>query len=177
MVYRVYTDGRPDELVRGVDIVGTPLLSLTKIILTGDKEHVFNGVCGAESGSVPVSAVAPAMLFSEIEVQKRRRGANGRRFCRRLDLVTRRSPRPVPQPLQRRQHLRLPPISRQVRNHEVAGALVKQAHARAVRKRVGGCSADLNDGTEYLAVERPIVQCPTAQACRLRPPQCWPIRF
>ncbi len=75
MVYRVYADGRPDELVRGVDIVGTPLLSLTKIILTGDKEHVFNGVCGAESGSVPVSAVAPAMLFSEIEVQKRRRGA------------------------------------------------------------------------------------------------------
>ncbi len=75
MVYRVYADGRPDELVRGVDIVGTPLLSLTKIILTGDTEHVFNGVCGAESGSVPVSAVAPAMLFSEIEVQKRRRGA------------------------------------------------------------------------------------------------------
>jgi TldD protein len=74
MVYRVYTDGRPDELVRGVDIVGTPLLSLTKIFLTGDKEHVFNGVCGAESGSVPVSAAAPAMLFSEIEVQKRRRG-------------------------------------------------------------------------------------------------------
>jgi len=75
MVYRVYADGRPDELVRGVDIVGTPLLSLTKIILTGDTEHVFNGVCGAESGSVPVSAIAPAMLFSEIEVQKRRRGA------------------------------------------------------------------------------------------------------
>jgi TldD protein len=75
MVYRVYADGRPDELVRGVDIVGTPLLSLTKIILTGDKEQVFNGICGAESGSVPVSAAAPAMLFSEIEVQKRRRGA------------------------------------------------------------------------------------------------------
>jgi hypothetical protein len=32
---------------------------------------VFNGVCGAESGQVPVSAVAPAMLFSEMEVQKR----------------------------------------------------------------------------------------------------------
>jgi hypothetical protein len=38
---------------------------------TGDQQHVFNGVCGAESGSVPVSAVAPAMLFSEMEVQKR----------------------------------------------------------------------------------------------------------
>ena len=60
-----------DELVRGVDIVGTPLAALTRIITTGDEQHVFNGVCGAESGSVPVSAVAPAMLFSEMEVQKR----------------------------------------------------------------------------------------------------------
>jgi TldD protein len=74
MVYRVYADGRPDELVRGVDIVGTPLLSLNNIMVTGDTEQVFNGICGAESGSVPVAAAAPAMLFSEIEVQKRRKG-------------------------------------------------------------------------------------------------------
>jgi predicted Zn-dependent protease len=74
MVWRVYPDGRPDELVRGVDIVGTPLLSLNNIILTGDTEQVFNGVCGAESGQVPVAAAAPAMLFSEIEVQKRAKG-------------------------------------------------------------------------------------------------------
>jgi len=47
---------------------------LTRIRTTGDKQHVFNGVCGAESGSVPVSAVAPAMLFSEMEVQKRAHG-------------------------------------------------------------------------------------------------------
>ena len=71
IVYKVYADGRPDELVRGVDIVGTPLAALTRIMLTGDQQHVFNGVCGAESGQVPVSAVAPAMLFSEMEVQKR----------------------------------------------------------------------------------------------------------
>ncbi|HET7150595.1 MAG TPA: metallopeptidase TldD-related protein, partial [Candidatus Acidoferrum sp.] len=71
MVYKVYADGRPDELVRGVDIVGTPLAALTRILMTGDQEHVFNGVCGAESGQVPVAAVAPAMLFSEMEVQKR----------------------------------------------------------------------------------------------------------
>jgi TldD protein len=71
IVYRVYADGRPDELVRGVDIVGTPLAALTRILTTGDQPHVFNGVCGAESGSVPVAAVAPAMLFSEMEVQKR----------------------------------------------------------------------------------------------------------
>src|SRR5580698_907360 len=71
LVWRVYPDGRPDELVRGVDIVGTPLAAMNRILLTGDKMEVFNGICGAESGSVPVSAVAPAMLFSEIEVQKR----------------------------------------------------------------------------------------------------------
>jgi predicted Zn-dependent protease len=71
IVYKVYADGRPDELVRGVDIVGTPLAALTRIITTGDQQHVFNGVCGAESGNVPVSAVAPSMLFSEMEVQKR----------------------------------------------------------------------------------------------------------
>jgi TldD protein len=71
LVWRVYTDGRPDELVRGIDIVGTPLAALNRILLTGDKTDVFNGMCGAESGQVPVAAAAPAMLFSEIEVQKR----------------------------------------------------------------------------------------------------------
>jgi len=71
IVYKVYADGRPDELVRGVDIVGTPLAALTRILTTGDQQHVFNGVCGAESGQVPVAAAAPAMLFSEMEVQKR----------------------------------------------------------------------------------------------------------
>jgi len=74
MVWRVYADGRPDELVRGVDIVGTPLTVLTQIVATGDTTSVFNGICGAESGSVPVSAAAPAMLFSGMEVQKRKYG-------------------------------------------------------------------------------------------------------
>lgn len=71
VVYRVFPDGRPDELVRGVDIVGTPLVSLTKIVATGDKPDIFNGYCGAESGSVPVSAVAPAILISEMEFAKK----------------------------------------------------------------------------------------------------------
>jgi TldD protein len=71
VVYRVYPDGRPDELVRGVDIVGTPLAALTKIVATGDTTEVFNGYCGAESGSVPVSAASPAILTSELEVQKK----------------------------------------------------------------------------------------------------------
>lgn len=71
VVYEVFADGRPDMLVRGVDIVGTPLVSLTKIIATGDTTEVFNGFCGAESGSVPVSASAPAILMTEMEVQKK----------------------------------------------------------------------------------------------------------
>jgi TldD protein len=71
VVYEVYADGRPDVLVRGVDIVGTPLVSLTKIMATGDTPEVFNGYCGAESGSIPVAAAAPAILISEMEVQKK----------------------------------------------------------------------------------------------------------
>ncbi len=73
MVYRVYADGRADELVRGVDIVGTPLASFAKIMATSDAPRVFNGYCGAESGTVPVSAISPALLVSEIEVQKKNR--------------------------------------------------------------------------------------------------------
>jgi TldD protein len=71
VVYEVFADGRPDELVRGVNIVGTPLVSLTKIVATGDKQEIFNGYCGAESGSVPVAAVAPAILISEMEFAKK----------------------------------------------------------------------------------------------------------
>lgn len=71
LVYRVYPDGRPDELVRGADIVGTPLASFGKILATGDRPEVFNGYCGAESGSVPVSAVSPALLIAEIEIEKK----------------------------------------------------------------------------------------------------------
>ncbi len=76
VVYRVYVDGRPDELVRGVSIVGTPLAAMKRILATGDKSEVFNGECGAESGTVPVSAVAPAMLLSEMETQRQPQGTS-----------------------------------------------------------------------------------------------------
>ena len=71
VVYKVFADGRPDQLVRGVDIVGTPLVSLQNIVATGDTPEIFNGYCGAESGSVPVSAVSPAILISEMEFAKK----------------------------------------------------------------------------------------------------------
>ncbi len=72
VVYRVFTDGR-EEMIRGADIVGTPLAAFGKITATSDRVEVFNGICGAESGSVPVSAVAPAILVSEIEIEKQRK--------------------------------------------------------------------------------------------------------
>ena len=70
MVYRVYPDGH-EELVRGVDLIGTPLTVFSKILAADDGTLVFNGVCGAESGAVPVAASAPAILVSQIEVQKK----------------------------------------------------------------------------------------------------------
>lgn len=76
LVYRVYTDGRPDELVRGADLIGTPLVSFSKILAAGQTREVFNGICGAESGWVPVSAVAPSILTAQIEIQKRQKSAD-----------------------------------------------------------------------------------------------------
>jgi TldD protein len=74
VVYRVFVDGRPDELVRGVSIVGTPQAALNSIMATSNKQDIFNGICGAESGQIPVSAVAPAMLVSAIETQRQAQG-------------------------------------------------------------------------------------------------------
>lgn len=74
VVWRVYVDGRPDELVRGVSIVGTPQAALNSIVATSNHQDIFNGECGAESGTVPVSAVAPAMLVTAIETQKQAQG-------------------------------------------------------------------------------------------------------
>src|SRR3979411_17742 len=66
LVYKVDAKTGEETLVRGVEIVGTPLTALGKITATGAEMRVFNGYCGAESGFVPVSTVAPAILISEI---------------------------------------------------------------------------------------------------------------
>jgi predicted Zn-dependent protease len=70
MVYRIYPDGH-EELVRGVDLIGTALTAFNKIVAADNRSEAFNGTCGAESGPVPVSAGGPGLLFSEIEVQKK----------------------------------------------------------------------------------------------------------
>lgn len=71
---RVYADGRPDEVVRGIDLVGTPLVAFSNLVAAGTSTEVFNGTCGAESGWVPVSAVAPSLLFERLEFQLKEKG-------------------------------------------------------------------------------------------------------
>jgi TldD protein len=73
VVYRIYTDGRPDELVRGVDMIGTPLAMFAEIQAAANDRDTFIGFCGAESGSVPVSATAPSLFVRRIETQKKPR--------------------------------------------------------------------------------------------------------
>jgi TldD protein len=70
VAWRVDAATGDETLVRGFEIVGTPLASINKIVATSDRYGVFNGYCGAESGMVPVSTVAPDMLFAEIELQR-----------------------------------------------------------------------------------------------------------
>ena len=70
-VLRVFVDGRPDQLVRGVDMIGTPLSMFSNIAAGGDTPSTFVGSCGAESGWVPVTGTAPMIYVSKIETQRR----------------------------------------------------------------------------------------------------------
>ena len=87
MVYRVYADGRPDELVRGADIVGTPLASFAKILATSDKPEVFNGYCGAESRQRAGLAPSRPPSWSRKSKSRRRPSPTTARRC---------SPNPAP---------------------------------------------------------------------------------
>ncbi|TVR38541.1 MAG: TldD/PmbA family protein, partial [Bacteroidia bacterium] len=73
-VYRIYVDGREDELVRGVDLVGTPLAIFSNIEAAGDTPGIFTGTCGAESGGVPTSTVSPMVFVRQIETQRKPKG-------------------------------------------------------------------------------------------------------
>jgi TldD protein len=70
VVKKIFVDDGREELVRGVELIGTPLSLLENVAAAADDMGVFNGVCGAESGWVPVSAIAPSVLLPEVEVQK-----------------------------------------------------------------------------------------------------------
>ena len=75
-VYKVYSDGKPDELVRGINLVGTPLAMFSEIEAVGGDYGLFTGTCGAESGGVPVASVCPMMFVKKIEIQKKAKSTN-----------------------------------------------------------------------------------------------------
>ncbi|MCH5597427.1 metallopeptidase TldD-related protein [Niabella ginsengisoli] len=78
-VYKIYADGKPDELVRGVDLIGTPLSMFKHIAACSNQMETFNGMCGSGSGWVPVSASSPAIFVDVIETQKK---VNRQNVCR-----------------------------------------------------------------------------------------------
>lgn len=85
-VYKVYADGRPDELVRGVDLIGTPLSMFMRISACSNEMDTFNGMCGSGSGWVPVSASSPAIFVDLIETQKKSKSSERLPVLPRPDL-------------------------------------------------------------------------------------------
>jgi TldD protein len=69
-VYKVFVDNRPDQLVRGAEITGTPLAALERIMAAGNDHEIFNGRCGRDSGMIPVSAIAPSLLIRSVEIKR-----------------------------------------------------------------------------------------------------------
>ena len=59
-----------ETLVRNVSFIGTPLAVIQRIMGFGKDLEVDNSYCYAESGSIPVSTIAPAMLVGDLELQK-----------------------------------------------------------------------------------------------------------
>ena len=70
-VYKVFADGRPAQLVRGGDLIGTPISMICNTIYAGNDARVFTGMCGAESGSIPVTAISPTILVNKVETQRK----------------------------------------------------------------------------------------------------------
>jgi len=87
LVYRVYPDGRPDEIVRGMRVIGLNTRSLRNIAGIGNDYFVYNymqsqvsgfagtalGAFGSAQTGIPASMVAPSLLLEEVEV----RGSRG----------------------------------------------------------------------------------------------------
>jgi predicted Zn-dependent protease len=70
IVKRVFVDGRPDQLIRNARIIGTPMSALERIISTASHPEVYNGYCGASSGWVPQSNIAPSILIGSLEIER-----------------------------------------------------------------------------------------------------------
>ena len=64
----LYADGH-EVPIRGVNFVGTPLQALNNVVAVSKDLEIDNHYCGAESGMIPVTTIAPAVLLSNLELQ------------------------------------------------------------------------------------------------------------
>lgn len=69
-VYLVDVQTGQSRRIRDVELIGTPLAALQRIVAFGQKGETDQGFCFAESGSVPVSGIAPPILLTELELQQ-----------------------------------------------------------------------------------------------------------
>ena len=69
-VYTVDPETGKETRVRNVEFIGTPLAVIQRILALGDQHEVDNSYCVAESGSIPVSTIAPEMLVGDLELQR-----------------------------------------------------------------------------------------------------------
>jgi predicted Zn-dependent protease len=69
-VYLIDVETGVRKRVRDLELIGTPLAALQRIVAFGGQPEMDEGYCSAESGTLPVSGIAPAMLLSEIEMQQ-----------------------------------------------------------------------------------------------------------
>ncbi|MEE9382212.1 MAG: metallopeptidase TldD-related protein [Nannocystaceae bacterium] len=70
-VHLIDVETGEETRIRDVELIGTPLSALQRIVDHGGISEPDHGFCFAESGAVPVSGVSPAMLISEVELQQR----------------------------------------------------------------------------------------------------------
>lgn len=66
--YKIFGDGRPDQLVKGFKLSSSTKELKRSIVALGKECEVLNGICGAKSGDVPVSLIAPDMLVERIKL-------------------------------------------------------------------------------------------------------------
>lgn len=66
--YKVYADGRPDELVNGAQVYSFREAMYKNITAMGAECEVHNAICNSMSGPIPVSLIAPKALFKCVKL-------------------------------------------------------------------------------------------------------------
>ena len=69
LIYKVYADGTPDELVRGAEWSGDLVDVLENMVAVGKTSKFYAFRCDGQSGEISVSVAAPAMLLSQVTLR------------------------------------------------------------------------------------------------------------